>query len=134
VAPGALNRIFDFVQIIKRSPGYTEAIGQDLGIVGAEDSTEHTRPDFSLVAEMGMGCQCVKVRYKKFGHYAVAIYSKRGTGDWVLLSIDSASPYLDERPLMVDGQPEIRQYRLRFWDAGSENGDWSDVATITVSL
>jgi hypothetical protein len=81
-----------------------------------------------------MGCQCVKVRYKKFGHYAVAIYSKRGTGDWVLLSIDSASPYLDERPLMVDGQPEIRQYRLRFWDAGSENGDWSDVATITVSL
>lgn len=134
VAPGALNRIFDFVQMIKRSPGYTDAIGQDLGIVGSEDTTVHNAPDYNLVTEMGTGCQCVKVRFKKYGHYAVSIYSKRGGTDWELLGIDSASPYEDDRPLLVAGQPEIREYRLRFWDAGSENGEWSSILSVTVSV
>jgi len=33
----------------------------------------------------------------------------------------------------VAGQPEVREYRLRFWDAGEENGDWTNVASTTVS-
>ena len=134
VTAGALNRIFDLVQIIKRSPGYTEAIGSDLGIVGEEDSTEHPAPEFTLKTEQGMGCHCVKVRYKKFGHYAVAVYSRRGNGGWELLGISSDNPYEDERPLMVAGQPEVREYKMRFWDAGAENGDWTDVASTTVSI
>ena len=77
---------------------------------------------------------CGKLRPKKFGHYAVAIYSKRGTGGWELLAISTASPYEDERPLLVPGQPEIREYKMRFWDDGTENGDWTDVATVTVSV
>lgn len=133
VPPGALNRIFDLVQVIKRSPGYTDAIGSDLGILGEEDTAEHLFPEFTLKAEQGSGCQCVKVRFKKFGHYAVAIYSRRGGGDWVLLGIDAATPYEDDRELLVPGQPEVREYRLRFWDGGSENGDWTGVSTITVS-
>ena len=40
----------------------------------------------------------------------------------------------NDRPLLVPGQPEIREYKLRFWDAGQENGDWTDVASATVSL
>jgi hypothetical protein len=36
--------------------------------------------------------------------------------------------------LLVAGQPEIREYKLRFWDAGAEIGDWTDVASTTVSL
>jgi hypothetical protein len=62
------------------------------------------------------------------------VYSRRGTGDWELLHISAESPYLDERALLVAGQPEIREYKMRFWDAGSENGEWSDVASVTVSL
>jgi len=30
------------------------------------------------------------------------------------------------------GTPEVRKYRLRFWDKGTPNGDWSDIATVTV--
>jgi hypothetical protein len=136
VAPGALDRIFDLVQIIKRSPNYTDAIGVDLGIVGEEDTIERTRPEFSIKVEgLGAGgCNCVKLRPKKFGHYAVAIYSKRGTGGWELLAISTASPYEDERPLLVPGQPEIREYKMRFWDDGAENGDWTDVVSVTVSV
>jgi hypothetical protein len=136
VIPGALDRTFNLVKGIKSKPGYTLAIGIDLGIVGEEAATEYTRPSFTLKLEgVGpAGCNCVKLRHKKYGHYAVAIYSKRGTGDWELLAISRETPYLDERALLVPGQPEIRQYKMRFWDSGSENGDWTDVATATVSV
>ena len=132
VKPGALQRIFDLVKTIKSSPGYTEAIGIDLGIVGEEDGSEPDVPTFTTTLEQGSGCQCVRHSFKKNGNYAVAIYSRRGTGDWGLLGIDAATPYLDERPLMVAGQPEIREYRMRGWDAGVEVGDWTGVQSVTV--
>jgi transcriptional regulator with XRE-family HTH domain len=39
----------------------------------------------------------------------------------------------DERPLLVAGTPEVREYRMRFWDKGTPNGDWTDVVKVTVS-
>lgn len=49
------------------------------------------------------------------------------------MAVDSESPYLDERPLLVAGTPEVRKYRLRYWDKGTPNGDWSAVLNITVA-
>lgn len=134
VKPGALNRIFDYVQVIKKRPAYTEGIGLLLGIVGGEDTAAHTAPEISLKLEQGSGCQCVRIRFKKFGHYAIAIYSRRNGGPWELLGIDAESPYLDERPLAVAGQPEMREYRSRFWENGSEIGDWTEVFSVTVGV
>lgn len=135
VRAGALRRIFDLVQIIKRSPGYNLSIGQDMAILGDELSAEPTRPVLTFRAEgMGAGgCQCVKVRIKRYRHYAVALHSRRGGGAWELLGIVASALYEDERPLLVPGQPEVREYRARFWDAGSENGDLTDTASVTVS-
>lgn len=134
VKPGALNRIFKYVQTIKSVPAYTEGIGLLLGIVGEEDTVDHAAPEITLKLEQGTGCQCVKVRFKKYGHYAVAIYSRRNGGDWALLGIAAENPFLDERPLATPGQPEMREYRARFWDSGSESGDWTDIATVTVGV
>lgn len=59
-----------------------------LRIKGEEETTEHMRLDFALKATLKVkglgygGCNCVKVRHKRYGHYAVAVYSRRGTGDW----------------------------------------------------
>ena len=135
VLAGALTRIFNFAQTIKASPPYTEAIGLQLGIVGPADVPPPVMagPQFSLTVEQGAGSQIVRVRFTKAGHMGVAIYSRRGAGDWVFLGIDTASPYLDERPLAAAGAPEVREYRLRFWDNGAEVGDWSDVAKVTVA-
>ena len=119
VAPGALQRIFAFVQIIKKQPTYTEAIGLQLGIVGSEDTTEHLLPTFTAKSELGDDCHCMHIKFKKFGHTGVAIYSRRGpNGAWEFLAIDTDSPYLDEREPLADGQPEVREYRMRFWDGG----------------
>ena len=43
------------------------------------------------------------------------IYSKRdGDADFVFLARDTATPYLDTRPLKVAGKPEIRECRAMF--------------------
>jgi hypothetical protein len=81
----------------------------------------------------GPTSQCAKLTFYKYTHSGVYIESKRGTGDWAFLGIDTESPYLDERPLAVAGTPEVRSYRMRFWDKGTPNGDWTDVATVAVA-
>lgn len=90
-------------------------------------------PEFSLKVERGGGCECVKIIFKKFGRQGVVIYCRRGGGPWELLAIDLSSPYLDERPLLAAGVPEVRDYRLQFYDNAAPSGDFSDVQSITVS-
>jgi hypothetical protein len=131
--PGALNRLFNLSAKMKLASGYTTTIGTDLGILGSEES-EKSHPRFVTSVEQGAGCQCVRLVFYKYGHIGVYIESRRGASpDWAQLAIDTESPYLDERPLLVAGQPEVREYRMRFWDKGTPNGDWTDVARVTVS-
>lgn len=65
----------------------------------------------------------------KYGHDGVWVESSRGVGDWEFLAIDTVKPYLDERPLLTPG---TREYRLRWWDKGEANGDWSPVQSVMV--
>ena len=41
-------------------------------------------------------------------------------------------PYTGDRPLLVPSTAETREYRLRWWDKGEANGDWSPVQKLTV--
>lgn len=135
VTPGALKRLFNQIARMKKAvPGYTVSIGQDLGIIGEEDSTEHPVPEFDLSVEDGVACRCVRINFTKFGHGGVRIESRRGGGAWEFVTVDTLKPYLDERPLLVAGAPEMREYRLRFWDQGEVNGDWSAVQKVTVGV
>ncbi len=133
VPPGALRRIFGFVQTVKAAPAYTETIGLQLGVVGSEDTVEHLAPEFSLKVEQGSGCECVKVMFKKFGRPGVVVFSKRGGGAWEQLGVNLNSPYLDERPLLIANQPEVREYRLRFFDGDAPTGDFTEVQSVTVA-
>lgn len=133
VAPGVLERTFDLVVEIKNADAYTDTIGADLGVLGSVDSVQHATPELKLELLAGSVNQHVRLVFKKFGHLGVTMDSRRGNGGWEFLGIDTESPYVDERPLLVAGTPEIREYRARFWDKGTPNGDWTDVAKITVS-
>ena len=130
--PGTLNRIFALIAKMKLSSAMTEAIATDLGIVGSE-ATEKAVPKFITEMLQGTGCQCVKHTFYKYNHMGVYVEGRRGTGAWEFLAIDTESPYVDERPLLVAGTPEVREYRMRFWDKGTPNGDWTDVVKVTVS-
>jgi hypothetical protein len=108
-------------------------IGEDLGIIGAPVTNGQPSPVFVLKLGQGPSCQCVEVGFQKFTHEGVVIESRRGAEEnFSFLANDTSRPFVDERPLLVPGQPEVRDYRLRFWDKGVANGDWSDSGSITV--
>ena len=132
-AAGALDRIFAFVQMIKASANYTESIGLQLGIVGAEDAAENPVPTFTLKVERGSGCECVRLAFKKYGHAGVVVHCRRNGGAWEMLAIDLSSPYLDERPLLVPTAPEVREYRLQFFDGSGATGEFSPTQSVTVA-
>lgn len=133
VGAGALTRIFALVGAIKLQPAYTEAIGLQLGIVGAEDTAANPVPTFTLKVERGDTTEVVRVTFRKYGRPGVAIYSRRAGGPWELLAIDLNSPYLDERPLLVPAQPETREYRLQYYEADAPVGDFTAIASVSVA-
>ena len=55
------------------------------------------------------------------------------TGDTVLSHRRPSPLYMDERPLLQAGTPEVREYRMRFWDQGTANGNWADAVTVSPS-
>ena len=134
VPPGALRRIMKFIVMIKTRPAYTVAIGVQLGIVGAGEAAARAVPTFTVEVETGLKGQQVRIRFKKFGRKGVAIYSRRAGGEWELLGIDLASPFVDKRPLLVAGQPETREYRLRFFEDDASTGDYTPVASVIVGM
>lgn len=130
--PGVLTRLFNLVQRIKIGAGYTEAIGQDLGIIGSQDTTAHPIPDFTATTERGAATERVKMVFTKYGHDGVSIDSRRNNGAWEFLAIAMVKPWYDERPLLDPAAPEIREYRVRWWDKGAANGEFSPVQKVTV--
>lgn len=136
VLPGAIERLFRLVKDIKNAPGYTDVIGSDLGIIGPEmpppPPPGDTAPRIKVTVQQGTASQIARLTFIKDGHQGLHIEGRVNGGAWVFLAIDTESPYLDERPLQTPGQAEVREYRARFWDKGELNGNWCDVAKVTV--
>ena len=136
VLPGALRRVFNLVQVIKSLPGYTEAIGLDLGIVGSEVAPpppgQIDPPELTAMVIPGNANQYVRLKFYKRGHEYAVIESRRGGGAWEQIAQSNKSPFVDERALLVPGQAEVREYRARFWDGGEPSSDWCNVLTVTV--
>ena len=137
VKPGALQRTFDLAGILKRKGGYTPDIGLDLGIVGPEAPPppppgDATPPRLSVSAIPGDNHDVARLKFFKDGHEYVVLESRRGTGGWESHGQLNKSPYDDDRPLLVPGQAEVREYRARFWDNGANSSGWCDVTKVTV--
>jgi len=129
---GALDRIFALIQTIKDSPGYTEAIGLDLGIVG---STQ-TAPDLATVQPTitaTVNGPAVDIGWGWGGHSTFLdqceIQVDRGTG-WALLTIDTTPNYTD-----TTAHPATLtkwKYRAIYRVGDSQVGLWSAEASVTV--
>lgn len=133
--PGVLKRLAKFVQQIKLSDTYSESIGQDLGIIGSQKnikSSEYITVSFLAVNERGDQGARVKITFKKHGHDGVWIEGRRNDGDWEFMGVTTVKPWYDERALLQAGVPEIREYRLRWWDKSAPNGDFGPVQQLTV--
>ena len=133
VAPGILRRTRDLVLRIKAHPNYTEVIGEDLGIIGAEQAGPvEIKPTGQAEA---LPNHEVRITFVKAGHDGVDVESQRaGETAWTYLAFDGFSPYVDTRPPLTPGQPEERRYRVRYRDADVPVGDYSDVFVVTAAV
>ncbi|MEI6334905.1 MAG: hypothetical protein WCS87_10120 [Methylococcaceae bacterium] len=114
------------VRQIKAHSDYTEGRGAKLGIIGPEDSYNLATSSPVLTGIDQTGGQ-VLINFIKYKSDGINIYSQRENDtDWVLLARATISPYLDNRPLLQVGKPELRRYTAVFMLQDHEIGRYCD--------
>ena len=109
-------------QRIKKSTAYTDVIGKQLNIIGAEDSTDMTQEQPTLFANVKAG-GVVEIDFNKMDAEGVHIYGMRdGETVFSYLASETHAAYVDNRPLLAAGKPETRQYKAVFFIGKSEIG------------
>jgi ribosomal protein L21 len=122
-------RVRKFAKRVLGHRDYTEAQGIQLGIVGEEDTTDMTVAQPVLVANP-LPHGAVEIAFNKSKADGVNLYSQRdGDSGFVFLARDTSSPYVDNRPLLVPGKPEVRKYRGIYVVNDAEVGLTSDDVT-----
>src|SRR6266705_1062490 len=104
--------------------------GSLLGIEGPQDTTDLTtsKPTLAGVDQTG---GVVELDFDKSISDGVNIYAKRdGDSDFVFLARDTASPYIDNRPLLVATKPELREYKAVYVQSDAEIGLFSDEVVV----
>ena len=120
---------------ITSSTGYTQPLGQTLKLIGEDDATDPTvqKPYLILTVKMN---GAIEISFDKMNGLfeGVHIYGLRdGETAYTLLASETHSPYIDNRPLLVAGKPETRQYKAMYFIGKTEIGLLSDVATATAA-
>ncbi len=114
------------VRRIKARSDYTEGKGAQLGIEGPEDTYDLSaaHPDLTGIDQTG---GLVALSFSKYKSDGINIYCQReNDADWVLLARATFSPYLDNRPLLQIGKPELRRYTAVYMLKDKEIGQYSD--------
>ena len=74
----------------------------------------------------------VELDFSKSKIDVVNLYSQRNGNAWfVLLVSDTASPYVDSRPLLAAGKPEMHSHKSHHVLNDKEIGQFSDEVTVT---
>ncbi len=116
---GIMARTRRFAARIKASAGYTSLVGELFGIVPPA-RRERSTPELSARALSGSR---VRLRVVRRGHSAAAIDSRRGEGAWEQIGVSQISVFVDERPPLQPGQPEVREYRAQGMMRNQRVGD-----------
>lgn len=126
---GMWDQIVALAERIRNTVGYTTAIGEDLGIVPPLGAPVLGDPTFTLTALPNSEVRGDWVKGTADG----VIYESQRGGEtvWTVLGTDANSPFIDGRPPLVAGQPEVRRYRLRYIVNDVPVGNYSAVASVT---
>lgn len=131
VAAGIFPRTSAIVKRMKAHPNYTEAIGRDCGIIGAESQNREAdmKPELVLSQEGGN----VIVKYTKGSAEGIKLLSKRGNEtEFTFLAVVTKTTYKDTRQNLLATQPEARHYCAWFLVADEQVGQCSDEVMINV--
>lgn len=130
VVKGVKTRHRALAQQAKKNSGYTPALGEQLKIVGAEDSTDLTTAKPTLTGK-ALPHGAAEAGFNKSISDGVNMYCQRdGDAAPVLLGRQNHSPFTDNRPLLVAGKPEKRTYTALYVKNDAEVGLVSDALVI----
>lgn len=105
----SVDGITNAATAMKTKAAYSEAIGNDLGIIGEADGFDPLTFKTKLTATVYT--DHIKIAFTKEKTDGVNLYSrKKGDTTWTFLALDTQSPYMDNRPLTVANTPETREY------------------------
>lgn len=90
-------------------------------------------PEFCVTVEKDEAGFRMNIDFDKQGHTGVWIESRVNGGKWAFLAIHVDGPYLDKTPLESGRSPEIREYRMRWWDKREAHGEWSLVQKVELA-
>jgi hypothetical protein len=106
---------------LKRDPRYSLAKGKGYGIVGPEDSSNlHTMTP--KIAAEALPHGAAALGYQRGGADGINLYCQRGSGPMELLRFVTKTEFIDRRPLLVGGVPELRTYEAIFVKDDEEIG------------
>lgn len=125
---GIFILIVQLAERIRNTLGYTTAIGEDLGIIPPVGVPALGDATFTATPLPNSEVRCDWV---KAGSDGVTVDGQRaGETTWTNLGTDRFAPFVDTRPPLVAGQPEVRRYRMRYLDGDDPVGNYS--ATVSV--
>ena len=138
------------VQVIKNSSAYTDVIGTDLGIIGAEQVVDYNNVK-PKVAQVLVHPDMVIIDWIKGPHQGVAIYADVRTAQnselnpgevtpqmaaqiqWEEIGRDMRSPFEDRRS-NISANPEFRYYKLRYLRNDQPIGLDSDIIKVLTDI
>jgi hypothetical protein len=131
-APGVFKRASSIAAVIKSRSNFTEADGNDLGIIGVSASAPdlvNAKPQIEIRLVQGGKPE---ILWTKGEYDGLAIYVDRGTDAWSFLAIDTYPDYIDNFALPASGSAAVWRYRAIYRYDDIEVGMWSDIVSITV--
>ena len=130
---GAITEFFELRDLIVALPGYTEVIGEDLGIVGAESGNG---PEVvlspSLKTSVSQG-YTVNLRGSMQGQTGMRIEYRRNGGSFAPVAYFTNTPGSFQITPATPGQPESGEIRAVYIKKNMEYGAYSPNYPVTVS-
>lgn len=132
---GILEEFRELRELIVASPGYTQSIGEDLMIVGAEiikpNNPGLIKPSLTVTTAPGYVVNCSGSMQ---GYDAMRIeYMRQGSNVWTIAAFATKMPASFTITPATPGQPENGQIRAVFIEKNAEVGSFSPNYPVTVS-
>ena len=126
---GIIPRLTALVSRLKTARNYTEAIGQDLRIVGTEQTVDTSgwKPIIDLASEAGHPI----IKWPKGDAESIEIWADRGDNNgFGLAAVTTAPAYTDTSTKPAAGA--VWKYKAIYRLRDAQVGQWSDVVSVAV--
>ncbi len=132
VAPGIFKRVAKFIKRLKSHPNYSENIGEDLGVIGAEHVVDPLKMKPVLKGAIISGKPVVI--WKKGDATSIDLYVDRElNGKYEYLANDFQPNYVDTYPLPEGVSSAVWRYKGVYRIGDEQVGQYSNPILITVT-